>query len=102
MRYCVVKYFGHFRVTYHVDAENDKDAWENAERNGSLQYRSAYWEPVDVESKGYVKCLDDDYPNVIPREKYDEWMKEAIEKGMVVEPEEYERLFGLPFNTVFR
>lgn len=72
-------------------------------REGALQYQSVYKEPKDLESKGYVvnltKKKNEDSP--ISTEQYNEWMKEAIGKGMIVRPDEYERALGLPFRDVW-
>ena len=102
-RYSVNKMFGHFRQCWILDADSDKDAWNRAERDGKLQYQSVYREPADLESKGYVVNLDEkakkDPP--ISTEQYYEWMREAIDKGMVVSPDEYEKALGLPFHNVW-
>lgn len=102
-RYSVTKYFGHFRQCWDVEAKSDEDAWNRAERDGSLQYQSVYREPTDLESKGYVVNLDEkrkeDHP--ISTEQYYEWMREAIDKGMIVRPDEYEKALGLPFHNVW-
>ena len=102
-RYSVTKYFGHFRQCWNVEANSDEDAWNRAERDGSLQYQSVYREPTDLESKGYIVNLDEkrkeDPP--ISTEQYYEWMREAIDKGMIVRPDEYEKALGLPFNNVW-
>ena len=102
-RYSVTKYFGHFRQCWDVEAKSDEDAWNRAEIDGSLQYQSVYREPTDLESKGYVVNLDEkrkeDPP--ISTEQYYEWMIEAIDKGMIVRPDEYEKALGLPFHNVW-
>lgn len=101
--YLVTKYFGHFTQIYHVEANSDEDAWNRAERYGGLQYQSVCRKPMDLESKGYVVNLDEkakeDPP--IPTEQYYEWMREAIDKGMIVRPDEYEKALGLPFHNVW-
>lgn len=63
-----------------------------------------YREPIDVQSKGYVVDLDKkkEVDPPIPTEQYYEWMREAINKGMIVSPEEYEKALGLPFHDVWR
>lgn len=101
-RYSVTKYFGHFRQCWSVNADSEEDAWARAEKDGSLQYQSVYREPIDLESKGYVVNLDEKVKKepTISTEQYYEWMTEAIEKGMVVRPDEYEKALGLPFNNV--
>lgn len=102
-RYSVTKYFGHFRQCWNVEADSDEDAWDKAERDGSLQYQSVYKEATDLESNGYIVNLDEktkeDPP--ISTEQYYEWMREAIEKGMIVSPDEYEKALGLPFQDVW-
>lgn len=71
-RYSVTKYFGHFRQCWDVEANSDEDAWNRAERDGSLQYQSVYREPTDLESKGYVVNLDEKRKEdpLIPTEQY--------------------------------
>lgn len=100
----MIKNYGHFSQIWNVQAESEKDAWDNAERNGRLQYQSVYRELKDTDSKGYVADLDkkreEDSP--ISTEQYYEWMREAIDKGMIVRPEEYEKALGLPFHDVWR
>ena len=102
-RYSVTKHFGHFHQCWVLNADSDEDAWIRAERDGSLQYQSVYREPTDLESKGYVVNLDEkakeDPP--IATEQYYEWMREAIDKGMIVRPDEYEKALGLPFYNVW-
>lgn len=72
-------------------------------REGALQYQSVYKEPKDLESKGYVvnlmKKKKEDSP--ISTEQYNEWMREAIGKGMIVRPDEYKRALGLSFRDVW-
>ena len=101
--YSVNKYFGHFWQCFYVQAESEEDAWNRAEKDGRLQYQQVYREPKDTDSKGYVVDLDkkkeEDPP--ISTEQYYEWMREAIDKGMVVRPEEYEKALGLPFHDVW-
>lgn len=95
--YSVNKYFGHFWQCWDVYAENDQDAWDRAEKDGRLKYQSAYWEPRDLESKGYVVNHDKkeiENPR-ISLEQYSEWLKEAIGKGMVVGPYEYEKALNM-------
>lgn len=96
-RYSVNKYFGHFWQCWNIVAENDRDAWDRAEKDGKLQYQSVYWEPRDLESKGYVVNLDKEAKENprISREQYSEWLKEAIGKGMVANPYEYEDILNI-------
>ncbi|MGI6069087.1 MAG: hypothetical protein ACOYBE_01535 [Blautia sp.] len=84
-------------------SDSKEDAWKNAEVRGRLQYQSVYHESRDKESKGYVVNLDERRQEEPPvsEEEYYGWMKEAIEKGMIVRPEEYEKAFGLPFHDVW-
>lgn len=101
--YSVNKYFGHFWQCFDIQAESEEDAWNRAERDGSLQYQQVYREPKDIESKGYVVDLDkkkESNPPISTKQYY-EWMREAIEKGMKVRPEEYEKAVGLPFHDVW-
>ena len=101
--YSVTKYFGHFRQCWDVEANSDEDDWNRAERDGSLQYQSVYREPTDLESKGYVVNLDEKRKENPPiqTEQYYEWMREAIDKGMIVRHDEYEKALGLPFHNVW-
>lgn len=102
-KYLVHKYFGHFWQCWKVEADSEKAAWKNAERDGELQYQSVYKEPKDLESKGHVVNLTEkkEEHTVISTETYYAWMKEAIEKGMIVTQEEYEKALGLPFRDVW-
>lgn len=90
--YMVSKHFGHFLQCWSVKAESKEDAWNNAERKGRLQYQSVYRELKDTESKGYVVDLDKKEENPISKKQYYQWLKEAIEKGMIVKPEEYKKV----------
>lgn len=102
-RYAVNKYFGHFWQRWVVMALSEDDAWNRAERDGTLQYQSVYRELKDVESGGYVVNLDEKKESAQPisEEQYYEWLKDAIEKGMVVRPDEYESALGLPFHNIW-
>lgn len=101
--YLVHKFFGHFWQCWNVEANSEKEAWNNAERDGNLQYQSVYKEPKDLESKGYVVNLTKKKKedSAISTEQYNGWMREAIGKGMIVRPDEYERALGLPFRDVW-
>lgn len=102
-RYSVIKYFGHFRQHWEIEAESEKDAWNRAEKDGHRTFQGVYREPIDIESKGYIVNLDEkrkeDSP--ISTEQYNRWMREAIEKGMICRPDEYEQALGLPFHDVW-
>lgn len=101
--YSVNKYFGHFWQCWDVYAENEIDAWNDAERIGRLQYQNIYGEPFDIHNKGYVKDMDateKEHPP-IDTETYNKWMREAEKMGMVIRPEEYEKIYGLPFKNVW-
>lgn len=102
-KYSVNKFFGHFWQCFNIEAVSEADAWNRAERDGSLQYQSVYREPIDLESKGYVVNLDEKIKEDPPisTEQYYEWMREAIDKGMIVRPDEYEKALGLPFHNVW-
>lgn len=102
-RYSVTKYFGHFRQCWELEAESEEDAWTRAEKDGYRIFQQVYGEPVDLESKGYVVNLDEkrEANHPISTEQYYEWMREAIEKGMICRPGEYERALGLPFHDVW-
>lgn len=101
--YSVNKYFGHFWQCWDVYAENETDAWINAEKTGHLQYQNVYSESFDEHNKGYVKDMDKakiEHPP-IDTETYNQWMREAEQMGMVIKPEEYEKIYGLPFENVW-
>ena len=103
-RYSVDKYFGHFWQSWDVNANSKEEAWEIAERKGTRVFMSVYAHPIDLNSKGYVKNMDE-YEEANPRmteEQYYAYMREAIEKGMICKPEEYEKATGLPFVDVWR
>lgn len=101
--YSVTKNYGHFTQIFYVEAESEADAWNRAEKDGKLQYQLVYREPKDTKSKGHVVDLDkksrEDPP--IQDEQYYQWMREAINKGMIVSPKEYEKTLGLPFHDVW-
>lgn len=96
-----MKNFGHFTQSYSIEAESKEDAWNRAERDGRLIYQTAYKEPTDLISKGYVSNLDKNENEPISTEQYYEWMRESIDKGMVVAPDEYKKALGLPFHDVW-
>ena len=102
-RYSVIKYFGHFRQHWELEAESEEDAWTRAEKDGRITLQQVYGEPIDLESKGYVVNLDEKLEEKPPisTEQYYKWMREAIEKGMICRPDEYEKAFGLPFHDVW-
>ena len=97
VKYAVHKYFGNFGQCWIVEAENEEEAWNMAEEKGHLQYMSVYKELRDLESKGYVVNLDEKDKECQPilRDQYYKWMREAIEKGMVVSQYDYEIAMGL-------
>ena len=37
----------------------------------------------------------------IDTETYNQWMREAEQIGMILRPEEYEKIYGLPFKNVW-
>jgi len=84
-RYAVVKYFGHFRQSWEVIADSEKEAWDNAERDGERQYMSVYGQELKKED-GYIINLDEKEKNQRPisTEQYYQWMKEAVDMGMVI------------------
>lgn len=102
-KYAVVKWFGHFEQQWYIDAESEEEAWSKAEKEGTRYYQFVYREPKDLDSKGYVINLDEKKKKESPIEmkQYYEWMREAIEKGMIVTPEEHQMAFGLPFHNVW-
>lgn len=91
--YSVNKYFGHFWQSYTIKAESEEDAWNRAEQDGRLQYQQVYREARDINSKGYVKDMDEATVNEPPitENQYYKWLREAIDKGMSVTPQEYEK-----------
>ncbi len=93
-RYAVSKQYGHFTQIWELDAMNEKEAWDNAEKEGKLKYQTVYKEVFPTSN--YVTCLTDNLnDNTISQEQYDIWLEEAKSLGMVVD--EY---LGLPFNDV--
>lgn len=100
--YSVNKYFGHFWQSWRVLAESEDDAWDRAEKDGHLEYQSVYNQPRDTESKGYVVDLDKKIEQEPPidTDTYKRWLGEAIKKGMIVDPKEFEMVFGLPFHNI--
>lgn len=88
--YSVTKNFGHFTQIWHIEADSDEEAWNNAE-NGKLQYQTMYRSLTDLESPGYVKNMDekkeDEKP--IPIDTYRKWLREAAAKGMKLTPYYY-------------
>ena len=101
-KYCVHKYFGHFWQCWDIEAESKEDAWKRAEKNGKLDYQAVYRELKDTESKGYVVILEEKskVEKPITEAQYNNWLREAISLGMIVQPEEYEKVYGLPFHDV--
>ena len=99
-RYAVIKFFGHFRQTWTLSAESEEDAWNRAEKDGHLEFQAVYRDVLDLDSKGYVVNLNEKQKECssISTQQYNIWLKEAIEKGMVCKPEEYEQVYGLPFQ----
>lgn len=102
-KYAVHKYYGNFWQCWNIEASSEEDAWNRAEKDGTLNFQNVYSEPQDLESKGYVVDLEEVQKEnpPIPKEQYWKWMKEAIEKGMKVNPWEYEKVYGLPFHDVW-
>lgn len=101
-KYAVTKYFGHFAQGWQLEAESEKDAWERAERDGKKIFQLVYREVKDKHSFGCVVNVDEEKAKEEPisDEQYKEWLLEAIEKGMVVTPLEYEAATGLPFYDI--
>lgn len=94
-KYSVSKYFGHFLQIWNIEAESEEDAWLRAEKDGERILFQCYADPMDLESKGHVVNLDEKKERqLISTEQYNEWLREAITKGMICRPEEYERAFG--------
>lgn len=92
--YSVSIQYGHFVQIWHVEAESKEDAWNMAESHGTLAYQTVYKEIYPM--RNYVTCLDDNKEsNTISTDLYNEWLREAIELGMVAD--EY---YNLPFNDV--
>jgi hypothetical protein len=84
-KYAVVKYFGHFRQDWSVDANTKEEAWNIAESNGYLDYQTAYHEVFDT--KGYVVDLSKKESNFISKDEYKTFLLEAKELGMKIMPE---------------
>lgn len=102
-KYSVVKFFGHFRQDWEVYADSDEAAMEAAESNGVLRYQTMYLNPF-TDQKNFVINQDEkdktDPPITADLEK--QWLREAVELGMVVTPRENEYIYGLPFSTIHR
>lgn len=93
-KYSVSKQYGHFVQIWDVEAESKEDAWNKAESHGMLKYQTIYRDIYPA--RNYVASLDDNIEsNTVSKKQYDEWLKEAIELGMVVDG-----YYGLPFNDV--
>jgi hypothetical protein len=56
-KYAVVKYFGHFRQDWSVDANTKEEAWNIAESNGYLDYQTAYHEVFDTKVRFKLKIF---------------------------------------------
>ena len=93
-RYSVSIQYGHFVQIWNVEAESKEDAKNKAESHGRLQYQTIYNDVYPM--RNYVTCLDDnEKSNTISKEQYNEWLKESIDLGMIVDG-----YYGLPFNDV--
>lgn len=102
-KYSVVKFFGHFRQDWEVYADSDEEAMTTAESKGVRRYQTMYATPF-TDQKNYV--INQDKRNIedppISKEQTREWMREAVEMGMIVTPREHEFIYGLPFSTIHR
>lgn len=85
-KYSVTKYFGHFSQCWHVQANSEKEAWDMAEKNGSLFIQNVYRKPFPEEYEGFVQNLDEKQKSDPPlsKEQYYQWMKESVDMGMVI------------------
>lgn len=101
-QYSVTKYFGHFSQIWHIVADSEEEAWNLAERNGTLQYQNVYRKPFKPDEKGDVVDLDknEETDPSISAEQFYKWMKESADMGMILTPEEYEKCYGLPFHDM--
>ena len=99
-RYAVVKFFGHLRQDWEVEADSKTEAWETAEDNGRLCFQSFYRVPFT--SIGYVVNMDEkaQYDPPLTEEEATKWLREAADLGARLTPQEYERCYGLPFHDV--
>ena len=93
--YIVNKFFGHFWQSWEVQAESEQEAWETAEKNGRLSFQNVYRDEMDTDSKGYVVDLDKqrEENKPIPDKQFREWLKQAVEKGMIVD-DYYQRMIN--------
>lgn len=89
-RYLAVRYYGHYIKAYIVEAESEKQAFDNA----------IYGKPILTEviqdcygEGGIVKRIDVD----ASIETQFKWLIEAIELGMPATKEQHELVYGLPF-----
>ena len=101
-KYLVVKYFGHFAQRYYVEAISEEDAWNLAEKYGTLNGQDVYDQPFN--ESGYVVNLDkkrEEHAG-ISDDLYYEWLREAADMGMKLRPAEYVKCYGLPFHDVWR
>lgn len=100
--YTVVKNYGHFTQYWSIMAESKEDAWNRAERDGTLNRQFMYGSATDTDSEGHVIDVEEQTKKHPPitEETYIEWLKEAVEKGMRAREEDYEKLYGLPFTDV--
>lgn len=87
MKYTVTKYFGHFSQSWLIDAENEEEAWENAEK-GTMLSLDVY--VVPFEKKGYIVAQGEtvSVKGTVSHEWYYSWLNDAVENGMVL-PERY-------------
>lgn len=85
-KYSVTKYFGHFSQCWHVQANSEKEAWDIAEKNGSLFIQNVYRKPFPEGNEGFVLNLDEKLKSDQPlsNEQYYQWMKESVDMGMVI------------------
>lgn len=102
-KYVVNKFYKRFRQCWLVDATSYDEAWNRAERYGALLFQNIYSKYQDVDSNGYIICLEDDF-KMKPPITDDYWLclQEAMECGMIATPGEYEKVYGLPFHDVWR
>ena len=101
-KYSVVKFFGHFRQDWEVYANSEDEAMNTAESSGILRYQTMYLNPFTNQSNYAINQDEKDKNNPpITADMEIEWLREAAEMGMVITPQEYERIYGLPVSTIY-
>lgn len=98
-KYIVNKLYKYFWQCWVVAADSQDDAWNNAERFGTLIQQGTYENMEDDKCSGFVS--EPDKYRAMTTTHYDELLRKDIDKGMVATTKEYERVYGLPFHDVW-